>query len=138
MKKSILPAVLILYFCLWSIGIPRSFEASGTPEKSGSDSDNFTSCSKSGIMTGVFYIDNFLSLPHPDETLLEYGCTVKTRSLKQVHHIWTKGIKAPVTKEYEYLINLSSNLSESLGIDSFLKKAFQFPVKLARQLLGSC
>lgn len=138
MKKSILPAVLILYFCLWSIGIPRSFETSGTPEKSGSDSGNFTACSKSGIKTGVFYIDNFLSLPHPDETLLEYAFTVKTRSLKQVHNIWTKGIKAPVANEYEYLINLSSNLSESLGIDSFLKKAFQFPVKLARQLLGSC
>jgi len=131
MKNSILPIVLMLYLALWSIGITRRLGESEISGQSGCDSGLVILGNEARVITGIFFVDKFLSLPHPAGTILEYGNGIKTRSLNLVRDIWTKGIKDPLVDEYEYLTNLGNKLSKSLKLESLLHKAIEFVAKLS-------
>jgi hypothetical protein len=133
MKNSILPAVVILYIALWSIGFSGWSGTSNLPDKSG----QVMPCRETRFITGVFFIDNFLNSAHPAETIVEYMNTLENNSIRLLDAIWTKGIKDPVVAEYEYLINLGNTLKDSLKPGSFLSKAIEFSARFTQHLLAS-
>ena len=137
MKNSILPATVMLYISLWSIGISGHLGVSKISYNTGFDSGLVIPGSETRVITRIFFIDQFMSLPHPSETILEYGNTIKTHSLNLMHDIWTKGIKGPFISEYEYLTNLGKTVSESMQLESLFHKTIELAAKLSGQLLAS-